>query len=181
MDLIRTVGLGTLSAAQLGDLLAGSGVEAVVDVRRHPGSRSHPHFNRGELARWLPERGIGYRWDERLGGRRRGSADSVNTGLGILRFRAYADHMASDAFRAALEELLGAASARSVALMCSESLWLRCHRRLLADHLVLVDGVAVEHLFHTGRSCPHAVTADACRQGDRVVYEPMNPTLPEGW
>jgi uncharacterized protein (DUF488 family) len=181
MDLIQTVGHGAVSAAQLGDLLAGSGVGMVVDVRRYPGSRRHPHFNRGDLARWLPERGIGYRWEERLGGRRRGSADSVNAGLLNLQFRAYADHMASDAFRAAVGELLGVASAGSVAVMCSESLWWRCHRRLLADHLVLVERVAVEHLLHTGRSSPHSVTAAARRHEDRVVYEPIEPTLPEGW
>lgn len=55
--------------------------------------------------------------------------------------------------------------------MCLESLWWRCHRRLLADHLVLVEGRRVEHLFHNGRLVEHPVTAGARRAGDHVAYE----------
>ena len=64
-----TVGHGILDRHRLGDLLAGAGVQLVVDVRRFPGSRTNPDVARDALARWLPERGIGYRWEERLGAR----------------------------------------------------------------------------------------------------------------
>lgn len=175
--LIRTVGHGTASAAELGDLLAGAGVETVVDVRRYPGSRRHPQFNKGELSRWLPERGIEYLWMEDLGGRRRPSPDSVNVGLRNDQFRAYADHMASKAFRVAAGELVERASVSSVAVMCAESLWWRCHRRLLADHLVLVEEVAVEHLSPTGEVTAHPGTPGAVRDSDRVVYHPAQDSL----
>lgn len=177
MEVIRTFGHGTASAEELGDRLAGAGVETVVDVRRYPGSRRHPQFNRGDLSRWLPERGIEYRWMEGLGGRRRPSPDSVNVGLRNHQFRAYADHMASEGFRASVGELVGLASVASLAVMCAESLWWRCHRRLLADHLVLVEGVAVEHLSPAGEATAHPVTPGASREGDRVVYHATQDSL----
>lgn len=170
MALIRTVGHGTATAEELGDLLARVGVATVVDVRRFPGSRRHPQFNRGELSRWLPERGIGYVWMDQLGGRRKLAPGSVNMALRNEQFRAYADHMATDGFRAAVGELMEVASDSEVAVMCAESLWWHCHRRLLADHLVLVEGSEVEHILHARRSQPHPVTPEARREGDRVVY-----------
>lgn len=171
MHMICTIGHGAVTAAELGDLLTAAGVETVVDVRRYPGSRRHPQFNSGELSGWLPERGVGYRWMEDLGGRRRPSSASVNRGLRNDQFRAYADHMESSEFRAAVKELLEMASTTVVAVMCAESLWWRCHRRLLADHLVLVSGVPVEHLSHAGDAIRHPVTAGAHREGERVVYD----------
>lgn len=177
MPVIRTVGHGTASAAELGDLLAGAGVETVVDVRRYPGSRRHPQFNQGKLSGWLPERGIEYRWMEELGGRRRPSPDSVNVGLRNDQFRAYADHMASETFRTAASELVEHASVTSVAVMCAESLWWRCHRRLLADHLVLVEEMTVEHLSPTGDVTAHPATPGAVRDDDRVVYRPAQGPL----
>lgn len=170
MQRISTVGHGAASADELGDLLAGTGIEVVVDVRRYPGSRRHPQFNQGELSRWLGERGIGYLWLEGLGGRRRVSADSENTGLRNHQFQGYADHMASQEFRAAVRDLVELASSSSVAVMCAESLWWRCHRRLLADYLVLVEGASVEHLTHQGALVSHAETPGARREGERVVY-----------
>lgn len=177
METIRTVGHGTASADELGDLLAGAGVEMVVDVRRYPGSRRHPHFNRAELSRWLEERGIGYAWEEELGGRRRPGSRSMNVGLRNDQFRAYADHMSTGTFRAAVGDLMELARDGPVAVMCAESLWWRCHRRLLADHLVLVEEAAVEHLSPTGEAIAHPVTPGARRDGDRVVYHPAQDAL----
>lgn len=87
---VRTVGHGTLTRAAFVDLLTGAGIAAVVDVRRHPGSRRHPHFNVDDMRRWLPAAGVAYRWDERLGGRR--LPDSPNRGLRNAGFQGYADH-----------------------------------------------------------------------------------------
>ena len=64
------VGHGAASQAEVTKLLRDAGVTCLVDVRRYPGSRTHPHVGREALARWLPMAGIGYRWEERLGGRR---------------------------------------------------------------------------------------------------------------
>lgn len=173
MTMIHTVGHGTATAAEFADLLVAAGVTAVVDIRRYPGSRRHPQFGRDEMARWLPARGLGYRWVQALGGRRRPTPDSPNTGLRNAQFRAYADHMVDDDFRTAVADLLAWAEEDSVVVMCAESVWWRCHRRLLADHLVVVDNVAVTHLFHDGRDDPHPVMPEASRDGDRLIYRPV--------
>lgn len=112
-----------------------------------------------------------YRWLAALGGRRKPAAGSPNVGLRNPQFRAYGDHMSSEEFVDGVRELRDIASELRVALLCSESLWWRCHRRLVADHLVLVEGLRVEHLFHDGRLVVHPVTAAARRSDGRVVYD----------
>ena len=171
MGAVRTVGHGVLGAADFADLVRRAGVELVVDVRRYPGSRRHPHFASEAMAAWLPQAGVGYRWCPELGGRRKATADSPNVALRNEQFRAYADHMATEEFATAVAELRGAADGTPMAIMCAESVWWRCHRRLLADHLVLIEDVAVEHLFHDGRLAPHPPTPEARRAGDHLVYD----------
>jgi uncharacterized protein (DUF488 family) len=168
---LLTFGHGTATAGELVELLHGAGIEEVVDVRRYPGSRRHPHVAREEMERWMPDAGIEYVWAEPLGGRRKVVAGSPHVGLRNEQFRAYADHMETPPFLVALTALLDDAAARTVAVMCSESVWWRCHRRLLSDHLVLVDGVAVEHLFHDGTLRPHEPTAEARVDDSCVVYD----------
>lgn len=171
MTTVRTVGHGTSDADELGELLRGAGVTELVDVRRYPGSRRHPQFSSEAMATWLSEHGIGYRHLESLGGRRKLAPDSPNIGLRNEQFRAYADHMATEEFAAGVEDLLRDAGDQSVAVLCAESVWWRCHRRLLADHLVLVNDVVVEHLFHDGRLTRHEPTPEARRAGDHLVYD----------
>ena len=166
---ISTVGHGTAPATLFVELLHGADIDTVVDVRRFPGSRRHPHFAQDAMVAWLAANGVAYRWLPDLGGRRRAIADSPNLALRNPQFRAYADHMATTEFAAAVRELLEVTA--SVAVMCSESVWWRCHRRLLADHLILVEGVTVEHLFHDGRLVDHAVTSGARVHGGRVLYD----------
>jgi uncharacterized protein (DUF488 family) len=168
---LTTVGHGTLEQEGLAELLTRAAVGLVVDVRRHPGSRRHPHVNRGELERWLPEHGMAYRWVEALGGRRSGVPDSPHVAIRNGSFRAYADHMDGDEWRAALEELLDEATGTVVAIMCSESLWWRCHRRFIADAAALLHRFDVRHLMHDGRLAAHAVTDGARGVGDRIVYD----------
>lgn len=164
---LLTVGHGTDDRAALGARLAGAGVELVVDVRRFPGSRSNPDVARDALAAWLPEAGIGYRWEERLGGRRRlPPGEPVADGWWtVAQFAAYAAWTRTPEFAAALDEVLAPAAERTVAVMCSEYVWWRCHRRLIADVAVLARGVAVHHLMPDGRFVEHrpaegAVLAD---------------------
>ncbi len=171
MTTIRTVGHGTADADELGELLRGAGVTELVDVRRFPGSRRHPHFSSEAMAAWLPEHGIAYQHLESLGGRRTLGPDSPHIGLRNEQFRAYADHMETDEFVTGVAELLDIATDESVAVMCSESVWWHCHRQLLADHLVLVHDVVVEHLFHDGRLTRHEPMKEARREGDHVVYD----------
>jgi uncharacterized protein (DUF488 family) len=162
---LTTVGHGTLGADEFTGLVASAGVEEVVDVRSFPGSRRHPHFAREQMQEWLPPSGVAYRWEKPLGGFRKPAPGSPNIALRNAAFRGYADHMRSREFVDALDRLVADASHQAVAVMCSESLWWRCHRRLLADALVLGRGVAVRHLLHGGRTEPHRVT-DGARLAD---------------
>jgi uncharacterized protein (DUF488 family) len=165
---LLTVGHGPDDRGRLGARLAAAGVTLVVDVRRYPGSRSNPDVRREALAEWLPAAGIGYRWDERLGGRRRlpEGAPVEDGWWSVEQFAAYAAHTRTPEFAAALDDLLAEAARTTTAVMCSESVWWRCHRRLIADVAVLARGVPVQHLMPDGRLADHrpsegAVVVDA--------------------
>ena len=176
---VRTIGHGTLGAEEFASLLDQAGVDGVVDVRAFPGSRHNPQFGRQEMERWVPEAGIGYAWLRALGGRRRPVAGSKHVALRNDAFRAYADYMETPAFLAGIEELLVLAQNGSPTVMCSESLWWRCHRRLIADHLVLVRGIDVIHLMHDGRATPHVPTEGVRFADDTLVYDVgVTPPLP---
>src|SRR6187200_210050 len=126
-----TVGHGPEDRVRLGARLTGAGVEAIVDVRRFPGSRVNPDVRREAMAEWLPAAGIDYRWEERLGGRRRlpPGEPVVDAWWTVAQFAAYAAHTRTPGFAAALDQVLGEADRATVAVMCSESVWWRCHRR----------------------------------------------------
>ena len=177
---LRTVGHGTLMVDELARLVAGAGVEMIVDVRSFPASRRHPLFRREAMERWLPDAGVAYRWEPRLGGRRRPAPDSPHGALRVAAFRGYADHMETAEFRDALDDLLAEAAARPTTVMCAESLWWRCHRRLLADAAVLLRRASVEHLFHDGRLEAHRPMPEARVDGDRLLYDGDEPGLPLG-
>jgi uncharacterized protein (DUF488 family) len=171
---LLTVGHGPDHRARLAARLAAADVGMVVDIRRFPGSRSNPDVRREELARWLPEAGIGYRWDERLGGRRRlpAGAPVADGWWTQAQFAAYAAHSRTAEFAAALDEVLAEATRGVVAVMCSESVWWRCHRWLVADVAVLGRGVAVSHLMPDGRVAPHRPSAGAVVGPDGLVRWP---------
>ena len=177
MVTVYTVGHGTLPAEDFATLLAGAGIEVVVDVRSFPASRRHPHFAREAMEQWLPDAEVAYRWEPRLGGRRRPRADSPHGALRVPAFRGYADHMETPEFRDAIGDLLDEARVRRATVMCAESVWWRCHRRLVADAVVLLRGAAVEHLFHDGRLDSHRPTPEARVDGLRVVYDGGEPGL----
>ena len=135
-------------------LLARHGIEALADIRRFPGSRKYPHFNRDGLASFLPKAGVEYHWFEDLGGRRKKSGGpSNNLGLRNESFRNYADYMTNPEFHKATEHLLELSRHKRTAVMCSEGLFWRCHRRLVSDYL-LVGGIAVQHIMPTGELLP---------------------------
>jgi uncharacterized protein (DUF488 family) len=171
MRAILTVGHGTLGTAAFLRLVTAAGIEAIADVRQYPASRRHPQFGRAEMAGWLGSAGLGYHWLPALGGRRRLQPGSPNLGLRHPQFRAYADHMATAEFAAGVADLLALADTQVLAAMCAESVWWRCHRRLLADHLVLVAERPVEHLLPDGRRQTHVPTPTARRAGSTVRYD----------
>ena len=146
-----TVGHGRRSLPELAAVLADAGVSLLVDVRRFPGSRRHPHLARANLEAQLPTLGVAYEWCEALGGRRRRVAGSRHTAWRNDAFAAYADHMDTPEFRLALDDLL---DRLPLAVMCAETLWWRCHRRLIADAATLA-GAQVTHLLDVGRAQPH--------------------------
>ncbi|WP_241562709.1 DUF488 family protein [Streptomyces hoynatensis] len=176
---LLTFGQGTLGLGPLAALLEGAGVRAVVDVRTAPGSRRNPDANREALRVRLPGDGIGYRWEPRLGGFRRVAPDSPDTYWRNPAFRGYAGHTRDPEFLAAAGELLREAAAERTAVMCAESLWWRCHRRLIADYAVLARGARVLHLFHDGRLAPHRPTEGARLRSDGLLVYDRNPPDPE--
>ncbi|CAB4965735.1 unannotated protein [freshwater metagenome] len=165
MGRLLTVGHGTLDRDALARLLADTGVELLVDVRRFPGSRHNPDVSSDALAQWAPEAGIDYRWEERLGGRRRRDKDADPDADGWWRveaFRAYAAHTRTPEFLSALEDLVADVDEHdTTAVMCSESVWWRCHRRIVADAALLLRKVEVAHLAHDGKTTPHEPSAGA--------------------
>lgn len=172
---IYTIGHSTRSLEELVALLREHGVTRLADIRRYPGSRRYPHFSRDALRVSLPERGIEYIHIPELGGRRTPAPDSPNTALRNEQFRAYADHMASDEFRHAVDGLL--ALHGRTAVMCAEAVPWRCHRNLLSDDL-LRRGVEVVHILAEGQWKPHEMSVIARVEGDRVVYPAEQSALP---
>ena len=161
---LLTVGHGPDDRTRLGARLSAADVGLVVDVRRFPGSRSNPDVRREALEGWLPAAGVGYRWEARLGGRRRLPADApvVDGWWTVAQFAAYAAHTRTP-------------ESAPVAVMCSESVWWRCHRRLIADVVVLGRGVPVQHLMPDGRLTPHTPSAGAVLGEDGLVHWPGPP------
>ena len=170
---LLTVGHGSLSQDALGALLTGAGVQRLVDVRRFPGSRAHPHVAADALAAWLPSLGIAYRSEPRLGGRRRLPPDAVSDDpwWTVEAFRAYAAHTRTPDFSAGLAGVLDEAASGTLAVLCSEAVWWRCHRRLVADVVVLVHERPVRHLMPGGRTSPHRPSAGARRTGEVLVWD----------
>ena len=165
MTKLLTFGHGTAGELDLAALLRANHVDVVADVRSVPKSRAHPHVWAAEMARWVPDlSGASYEWNPELGGFRKTIPESPNVSLRHPAFRGYADYMQAPEFLAALDALLKRADETTVAIMCSESLWWRCHRRLIADAAALLRGVSVEHLMHTGARQPHVLT-----EGVRVL------------
>jgi uncharacterized protein (DUF488 family) len=177
---IFTIGHSNRPLDELLSLLGEFKIEVLVDIRRFPGSRKFPHFNRQSLEKTLPEAGIEYIWLEDLGGRRSGPdlADSPNTGLKSPAFRRYADYMRTEQFHSAVNRLLSVASVKPTAVMCAEKLFWKCHRRLLSDYLVARD-VLVEHIMDSARGehglnsrlWPHKLSNGAAVTPDlKVIY-----------
>jgi uncharacterized protein (DUF488 family) len=175
---VLTIGHSTHPIDEFLDLLARHRVDALVDVRRHPGSRSQPQFNVEPLRASLAAADIDYAWFEALGGRRKARPDSHNTRWRNASFRGYADYMETPAFASAFADLVARADVERCALMCAEALWWRCHRSLIADALQ-AGGRAVAHIGSDGSLVAHPYTAAAWIDQGRLRYdaEPGQPPL----
>jgi uncharacterized protein (DUF488 family) len=176
--MLLTYGHGTETAERTAAILRAAGVSSLVDIRTAPGSRRNPQFARAALEEWLPAAGIAYRWEKRLGGFRRPGPDNPDVAWREDMFRGYAEHMRSADFIEAVDAVLAEAETRQVAVMCSESLWWRCHRRLLADFVSVARGTEVRHLMHDGRTEAHRPSPGLrLRDDGLLVYDAGQATL----
>ena len=172
--MIYTVGHSTRELEDFLRLLAAHGVGQVVDVRRYPASRRHPHFARDALAAALQAVGVAYHHEGDLGGRRTARPDSANTAWRSAAFRGYADYMNTDAFQQALGRVVELARARPTTLLCAEAVPWRCHRQLIADALV-ARGESVSHILSPARRDPHTLSAHARVLAGGLVRYPAGP------
>jgi uncharacterized protein (DUF488 family) len=175
---IWTIGHSTRSIDDFVSLLEQNGIKLLADVRSLPGSKRYPQFNKETLAESLNAHGIRYEHFPELGGRRKPNADSRNTAWRNASFRGYADYMETEEFHKGVERLLafarneGLGSRRndrdgsetvtpwSVAIMCAEAVWWRCHRSLISDHLKACD-IEVMHILNANKIEPHPFTSAA--------------------
>jgi uncharacterized protein (DUF488 family) len=167
---IYTIGHGARDIDAFLELLEGAGIRRLVDVRTAPGSRKHPQFGRDALAASLGAQGIEYAWRKELGGWRKARRGSRHTAIRSPGFRGYADHMETDEFAEVRDWLIETSAGVPTAVMCAESLWWRCHRRLLADGL-LAAGCQVVHIMEGGRRDPHRLHPAARLQDGMPVYD----------
>ena len=166
---IWTIGHSTRKIDIFLSLLEASGIKLVVDVRKLPGSKRCPQFNKDALAGSLNERGVAYEHFLELGGRRKSKPDSRNTAWRNASFRGYADYMETEEFRTAAARLVDRANqVGPAAIMCAEAVWWRCHRALIADYLK-ARGVEVTHIVDLNKTEPHPFTSAA-----RVVNGELN-------
>jgi len=172
-----SVGHGARPLGEFLAMLRAADIETLADVRTAPGSRRHPQFGARALEGTLGELGITYAHLPELGGRREPRADSPHRALRVAAFRGYADHMSTDEFARGYERLVALAREWRTAFMCAETLWWRCHRRLIADRLT-VDGWIVTHLFAPGKSEPHVLWDAARIDNGHLVYDAGTLTLP---
>ena len=168
---IISVGHGARTFEAFLELVRGAGIERVVDVRSFPGSRRHPQFGQDALAEALGREGVAYGRERDLGGFRKPRPDSRHTAIRNAGFRGYADHMETDEFHAARDRLIAMSRETPTAYMCAESVWWRCHRRMLSDAL-LVAGCDVKHLMDRGKLEPHRLNPAARVADDgTLVYD----------
>jgi uncharacterized protein (DUF488 family) len=164
---VFTVGHGTRPIEELLEVLAEAGVRTLVDVRRFPASRRHPQFNQPALAAAVEGAAIAYRHAIELGGRRSGEAGEERFGcIRVAAFRSYAARMGTPEWQHALGAALGEPEP---CFMCAETLWWRCHRRLIAE-LLEARGDEVIHLLKPGHSERHRPWDPISETRDGVLY-----------
>jgi len=168
-----TIGHSTRSIGELAGLLAPNGVTLLVDVRTVPRSRANPQYNADALPAALARHGIGYEHIAALGGlrgRRRDVSPEVNGYWENASFHNYADYAMGPEFRAGLARLVRIGRGERCAVMCAESVWWRCHRRIIADYL-LAGGEEVFHIVSGDVPEPAAMTPGAmAAPGGALAY-----------
>jgi len=172
-----TIGHSTRSIDEFVSMLKSVEVTFVVDVRTVPRSRTNPQYNRDVLPQSLASFQIGYEHIAALGGLR-GKARNVPPGVNAFwrnaSFHNYADYAMGDDFRAGLARLRELGRGRRCVIMCAETLWWRCHRRIITDHL-LAAGEEVFHLVGPGKVEQARMTAAAHPDASGNLTYPARP------
>ncbi len=169
--LLYTLGHSTHPIETFLSLLAQHEIATLADVRSFPSSRRWPQFNRGELKASVERAGVSYEWIKALGGRRRSSLrDSPHRAWQHAAFRSYADYADTAEFAEGIKRLSELAAIRRCAIMCSEGLWWRCHRRIIADHM-MVRGWQVLHIMPDGKLAAHSLPDFARLEEARIIYD----------
>ncbi|HEX9980904.1 MAG TPA: DUF488 domain-containing protein [Flavobacterium sp.] len=174
MKTIYTIGHSTRSYTEFLELLQAYGIEAVADIRSFPGSRKFPQFNKEHLETQLPQDNIVYIPFKSLGGRRKPAPDSKNTAWRHQAFRGYADYMESEQFISGINELQKQAQEIIIAVMCSEAVWWRCHRSMVADYLK-ANLWKVIHIINKDYSSEHPYTSPAQIVEGKLTYKTSVP------
>jgi uncharacterized protein (DUF488 family) len=175
-DKFFTIGHGTRPIAGFVELLNAVEVRLVVDVRTVPRSRTNPQFDRGTLAASLAATDIEYRHISELGGlrpRQQQIPVSTNAFWQNQSFHNYADYAMGHEFQSTFGELHKLGHAKRCAIMCAETLWWRCHRRIISDYL-LGAGETVFHILGPGHVEKATMTPAAKRRSDGVLVYPVN-------
>ncbi len=161
-----TIGHSNRSLEDFVAVLTAAGIDRVVDIRTVPRSRTNPQFNKDTLPGSLKATAISYEHLADLGGLRgkaRNVPPSVNGFWSNESFHNYADYALSPQFHAGLQHLRNEGRAQRCAMMCSEAVWWRCHRRIVADYLIAA-GESVVHIMGEGRlELPGSPKARSCR------------------
>jgi len=174
---LYTVGHSTHPIERFLELLGEHRIAVLADVRSFPGSRRWPQFGEEGLAEVLGRAGVEYRWFKRLGGRRKSTrTDSPHVAWTVAAFRSYADYAESAEFAEGLAELAAIAAAARTAIMCSEGLWWRCHRRIVSDQMRL-RGWDIEHIMPDGKLTVHRLPEFASVFEGRIIYDGGQPPL----
>jgi uncharacterized protein (DUF488 family) len=173
---IFTLGHSTLPIERFIAVLQIYGIERLVDIRTIPRSRHNPQFNGTALANSVTAQHFEYMHIPALGDLRRARKDSPNTAWRNASFRGYADYMQTEAFQAALQELIHMSRGKRVAIMCAEAVPWRCHRSLVADALC-VRRVPVVEILSDSSYRMHPLTPFAQVEGVRITYPPDQATL----
>lgn len=166
---ICTVGHSSRTLEEFLALLQSFQIDTLIDVRRLPGSRKFPHFDKESLEVHMPKNNIRYLHLEDLGGRRKASKASHNTAWRLKSFRGYADYMETDAFQSAIHQLETIGRSSRTAFFCAEAVWWSCHRSLISDYLKF-KGWIVLHIMGAGKAQEHPYTQPASIVNNQLVY-----------
>lgn len=172
-----TIGHSNRSLEDFVSLLRQVDISLVADIRKMPASRSNPQFNAEALRDGLTPFQISYEHLAALGGLRgktRDAPDDVNGFWANRSFHNYADYALTEAFQAGIERLLDAGRRQRCTIMCSEAVWWRCHRRIVADYLI-ARGETVFHIMGEGRLEPARLTSGALVRSDGTIIYPAAP------